>query len=226
MLASVWGQDEHTVCIYRLMDKVKHHLVQVAEASKQLPSSQPPAITAALLETYSRLLIWLGTRNFQSMYKVITECPTVHPSLLLSSTDPCSVQEPGMGCATCTARSYCISRPSTATIFIPLPAPTAVAHCSGRGHYSLTALCLVSSSHFLITWYLHLPTVQRIQHYVSSRASAVLSFSCSWPKSIPQILSLSAMYDMYWWSFSSHLLCSCSFCLRRARNLIECLCVC
>lgn len=52
--------------MYRLMDKVKLHLVQVAEASKQLPASQPPAITAALLETYSRLLIWLGTRNFQS----------------------------------------------------------------------------------------------------------------------------------------------------------------
>ena len=53
------------VCLCRLMDKVKHHLVQVAEASK-LSSSHPPAITAALLETYSRLLIWLGTRNFQS----------------------------------------------------------------------------------------------------------------------------------------------------------------
>ena len=50
----------------RLMDKVKHHLVQVAEASKQLPSGHPPTITPALLETYSRLLIWLGTRNFQS----------------------------------------------------------------------------------------------------------------------------------------------------------------
>jgi mediator of RNA polymerase II transcription subunit 23 len=50
----------------RLMDKVKHHLVQVAEASKQLSTNQPPAITAALLETYSRLLIWLGTRNFQT----------------------------------------------------------------------------------------------------------------------------------------------------------------
>ena len=47
------------------MDKVKGHLVKVAE-SKQLSS-----ITAALLETYSGLLIWLGTRNFQSMF--ITE---------------------------------------------------------------------------------------------------------------------------------------------------------
>ena len=35
------------VCLCRLMDKVKHHLVQVAEASK-LSSSHPPAITAAL----------------------------------------------------------------------------------------------------------------------------------------------------------------------------------
>jgi mediator of RNA polymerase II transcription subunit 23 len=50
----------------RLMDKVKHQLVQVAEASKQLPSGHPPTITPALLETYSRLLIWLGTRNFQT----------------------------------------------------------------------------------------------------------------------------------------------------------------
>lgn len=50
------------------MDKVKNHLVQVAEANKQLSGGQPPAITAALLETYSRLLIWLGTRNFQSEY--------------------------------------------------------------------------------------------------------------------------------------------------------------
>ena len=43
------------------MDKVKGHLVKVAE-SKLLSS-----ITSALLETYSGLLIWLGTRNFQSM---------------------------------------------------------------------------------------------------------------------------------------------------------------
>lgn len=60
------------------MDKVKLHLVQVAEASKQLPASQPPAITAALLETYSRLLIWLGTRNFQSKQEITTTCSALH----------------------------------------------------------------------------------------------------------------------------------------------------
>lgn len=60
----------NTICslLPRLMDKVKNHLVQVAEASKQLSGGQSPAITAALLETYSRLLIWLGTRNFQSKW--------------------------------------------------------------------------------------------------------------------------------------------------------------
>lgn len=48
------------------MDKVKLHLMKVAEAAKQPPGPDTPTITHALLETYSRLLIWLGTRNFQS----------------------------------------------------------------------------------------------------------------------------------------------------------------
>ena len=60
----------------RLMEMVKTHLIRVAENSKQ---GQPTAssnmsdgadsgqtITQPLLETYSRLLVWLGTRNFQS----------------------------------------------------------------------------------------------------------------------------------------------------------------
>ncbi len=48
------------------MDRVKLHLVKVAEAAKQPPGPDTPTITHALLETYSRLLVWLGTRNFQS----------------------------------------------------------------------------------------------------------------------------------------------------------------
>ena len=51
----------------RLMEKVKAYLVKVAESAKQPQST----ITAALLEAYSRLLIWLGTRNFQSETKSI-----------------------------------------------------------------------------------------------------------------------------------------------------------
>lgn len=78
MHAKIRSCDGHPLCCiyhvsfppFRLMDKVKHHLVQVAEASKQLPAGQPPTITPALLETYSRLLIWLGTRNFQSQWLV------------------------------------------------------------------------------------------------------------------------------------------------------------
>ena len=82
MHAKIRSCDGHPLCClyhvsfppFRLMDKVKHHLVQVAEASKQLPAGQPPTITPALLETYSRLLIWLGTRNFQSQWLVSFSC--------------------------------------------------------------------------------------------------------------------------------------------------------
>ena len=44
----------------RLMEMIKTHLIKVVEA--KMPEGQ---ITPALLETYSRLLVWLGTRNFQ-----------------------------------------------------------------------------------------------------------------------------------------------------------------
>lgn len=44
----------------RLMEMIKTHLIKVVEAKS--PEGQ---ITPALLETYSRLLVWLGTRNFQ-----------------------------------------------------------------------------------------------------------------------------------------------------------------
>lgn len=133
------------------MDKVKLHLVQVAEASKQLPASQPPAITAALLETYSRLLIWLGTRNFQSKQEITTTCSALHVFLLFSPTDSCSVQEPGMACTACIAGGHCLSRSSTVTVFLPLSAPAAVAHCSGGCHHSHTALCLVGGLSALLT---------------------------------------------------------------------------
>ncbi len=44
----------------RLMEMIKTHLIKVVEA--KTPEAK---ITPALLETYSRLLVWLGTRNFQ-----------------------------------------------------------------------------------------------------------------------------------------------------------------
>lgn len=47
----------------RLMEMIKTHLIKVVEAKS--PEGQ---ITSALLETYSRLLVWLGTRNFQCKY--------------------------------------------------------------------------------------------------------------------------------------------------------------
>ncbi len=47
----------------RLMEMIKTHLIKVVEAK----SSEGLQITPALLETYSRLLVWLGTRNFQCM---------------------------------------------------------------------------------------------------------------------------------------------------------------
>lgn len=50
----------------RLMEKVKLHLVKVAESAKQPQGMETPPISHALLETYSRLLVWLGTRNFQT----------------------------------------------------------------------------------------------------------------------------------------------------------------
>ena len=44
----------------RLMEMIKMHLIKVVEG-KNLDGQ----VTPALLETYSRLLVWLGTRNFQ-----------------------------------------------------------------------------------------------------------------------------------------------------------------
>ncbi|XP_064390219.1 mediator of RNA polymerase II transcription subunit 23-like [Halichondria panicea] len=51
----------------RLMEMIKVHLIKVVKAFKQVPPpTDTPTISAALLETYSRLLVWLGTRNFQA----------------------------------------------------------------------------------------------------------------------------------------------------------------
>ena len=63
------------------MDKVKGHLVKVAE-SKLLSS-----ITSASLETYSGLLIWLGTRNFQSM-----SIAERHTTLVCKGQKPCVIE--------------------------------------------------------------------------------------------------------------------------------------
>jgi len=60
------------------MEKVKAYLVKVAESAKQPQST----ITAALLEAYSRLLIWLGTRNFQS------ETKSIHPKRVIAEGVP------------------------------------------------------------------------------------------------------------------------------------------
>lgn len=55
----------------RLMDMIKTHIVKVVKSPKPSPPStvsDVPAVTASLLETYSRLLVWLGTRNFQGEF--------------------------------------------------------------------------------------------------------------------------------------------------------------
>ena len=53
----------------RLMEMIKTHLIKVVESTKLVPSPMNSvSITPALLETYSRLLVWLGTRNFQCEY--------------------------------------------------------------------------------------------------------------------------------------------------------------
>ncbi len=58
----------------RLMEMIKVHLIKVVKAFKQVPPpTDTPTISAALLETYSRLLVWLGTRNFQG--KSVTQSP-------------------------------------------------------------------------------------------------------------------------------------------------------
>ena len=46
----------------RLMEMIKIHLIKTVET--KTPEAK---ITSALLETYSRLLVWLGTRSFQCM---------------------------------------------------------------------------------------------------------------------------------------------------------------
>eukprot|EP00731_Ephydatia_muelleri_P023574 Em0015g1157a len=47
----------------RLMDKFKNHLIKIAEVPKQ---ADPQPLVHALLESYGRLLVWLGTRNLQT----------------------------------------------------------------------------------------------------------------------------------------------------------------
>ena len=50
----------------RLMDKFKNHLMKIAEVPKQQQQPDPQPLVPALLESYGRLLVWLGTRNLQS----------------------------------------------------------------------------------------------------------------------------------------------------------------
>ena len=135
--------------VYRLMEKVKVHLVKVAEAVKHPLGPDTPTITHALLETYSRLLVWLGTRNFQSklipsltsrpcekiqLFHASESCISsrqeLAPSLfsLCSPADPSSVQEPGVGSASRPPGTHQLSGPSPAPVLISLPAPAAAAH--------------------------------------------------------------------------------------------------
>lgn len=133
------------------MDRVKHHLVQVAEANKHSANSQSPTITAALLETYSRLLIWLGTRNFQSK-KMCSDNNNI-PHIISSSFDTGCIQESGMASTSCFTRSHCLSCPFTTSIFLSISTLTTITYCSWCIHYTYSAFCLVSHNYYAIVYY-------------------------------------------------------------------------
>ncbi len=100
----------------RLMEIIKVHLIKVVEGK-----NMDGQVTPALLETYSRLLVWLGTRNFQCMYThthththLLCTCVNILNGVCVftcaphSPPDSSSVQVTGMGRAAFSARDHCV----------------------------------------------------------------------------------------------------------------------
>ena len=54
-------------CFIRLAEKIRVQLMRVADSSKQQQQQEPikTTVTAGLLETFSSLLLWSGTKFFQ-----------------------------------------------------------------------------------------------------------------------------------------------------------------
>lgn len=50
----------------KMSDKIKVQLMRATDALKQPHTSESSLVTPALLETFSRVLLWSGTKNFQS----------------------------------------------------------------------------------------------------------------------------------------------------------------
>lgn len=57
------------IYIPRLSDKIKLQLLKAADAVKQPQATDSSLVTPALLETFSRVILWFGTKNFQCIYK-------------------------------------------------------------------------------------------------------------------------------------------------------------
>ena len=53
-----------------MSDKIKVQLMRATDALKQPHTSESSLVTPALLETFSRVLLWSGTKNFQCMFKM------------------------------------------------------------------------------------------------------------------------------------------------------------
>ena len=61
------GRQLKIICFIRLAEKIKVQLMRVADSSKQQQQQEPikTTVTAGLLETFSSLLLWSGTKLFQ-----------------------------------------------------------------------------------------------------------------------------------------------------------------
>ena len=122
-----------------LLPAFQTHLIKVVESFKQVPAPDTASITPSLLETYSRLLVWLGTRNFQCMqaYYSCRENPSLpthlythtHTYTLHSSPHPSCVQISSLGCSPRTPRDHCVSCPPSAPVLLPFPAAPTATHC-------------------------------------------------------------------------------------------------
>ena len=56
----------------RMVDKIKMQLIKLADLAKQPQTSNSSLVIPALLETFSRILLWTGTKSFQSKDNVTT----------------------------------------------------------------------------------------------------------------------------------------------------------
>ena len=79
---SIKGEDDGIIlnCV-RLGEKIRVQLMRAAESSKHQQQIQQEnnknMITAGLLETYSHLLLWLGTKLFQCKSLIYYHCMIV-----------------------------------------------------------------------------------------------------------------------------------------------------